>query len=64
MWLYLYKEILQEGVKKVNPLRYGPFHLIEKASENDLKLSIPHVNINSIVNVNYIKLFDPSLMDG
>jgi hypothetical protein len=50
--------------KKLKPLRYGPFDIIEQVNENAFRLRIPpYMKINSVVNVEYLKLFEPSMLD-
>jgi hypothetical protein len=64
VWLYLSKERLQGAMKKLKPLRYGPFEIIEQVNENAFKLKLPpYMQINSVVNMEYLKLFEPSMLD-
>jgi hypothetical protein len=64
VWLYLYKERLQGETKKLKPLRYGPFEIIEQVNENTFKLNItPYMHIILVDNVEYLKLFEPSMPD-
>ena len=61
VWLYLWKEHLQGAAKKLKPLRYGPFHIIEQVNENASWLRLPlYMHINLVVNVEYLRLFKPS----
>jgi hypothetical protein len=51
-------------MKKLNPLKYEPFDIIEKVNKNSFILILPpYMNIISMVNVEYLKLFEPSIMD-
>jgi hypothetical protein len=64
VWLYLYKERLQGATKKLNPLRYGPFEIIEKVNENVFMIKLPpYMQIKLVVNMEYLKLFKPSMLD-
>ena len=64
MWIYLCRERLQGASKKLKHLRYGPFEIIEQVNENAFGLKIPpYMQINSVVNVEYLKLFEPSMLD-
>jgi hypothetical protein len=64
VWLHLYKEQLQGEIKKLKPLRYGPFEIIEQVNENAFRLKLPsYMQINSVVNVENLKLFEPSMLD-
>jgi hypothetical protein len=64
VWLYLCKEQLQGETKKLKPLRYGPFEIIEQVNENAFRLKLPpYMQINSVVNVENLKLFEPSMLD-
>jgi hypothetical protein len=48
----------------VKPLRYGPFDIIEQVNENNFRLRLlPYMHINSVVNVEYLKIFEPSMLD-
>jgi hypothetical protein len=64
LWLYIYKEKLQGEIKKLNPVRYGPFEIIEQVNENAFKKKIPlYMQISSMVNVENLKFFKPSMLD-
>ena len=41
VWLYISKERLQGEGKKLKPIRYGPFKILEKIGNNDFKLDFP-----------------------
>jgi hypothetical protein len=64
IWLQLNKERLQGPIKKIKALQYGPFEVLEKVGDNTYKLSLPpYMRIYSVVNVDNLKLYDPSMMD-
>ena len=62
--LLLNKEMLQGPGKKIKALRYGPFETLEKVGDNAYQLSLPpYMRIYSIVNVDNLKLYEPSMLD-
>jgi hypothetical protein len=62
--LQLNKERLQGPSKNIKALRYGHFEVLEKVGDNTYKLNIPpYMHIYSIVNVENIKLYEPSMLD-
>jgi hypothetical protein len=64
VWLQLKKERLQGPGKKIKALQYGPFKIFEKVGDNAYRLSLhPYMHIFSIVNVENIKLYKPSMLD-
>jgi hypothetical protein len=49
--------------KKLNPIRYGPFTILEKSGTNAFRLNIPpYVQIYLVVNVENLKLFEPLMI--
>ena len=57
-------EILQDPHKKIKALRYGPFDILEKLGDNAYILSLPpYMHIYLVVNVENLKLYDPSILD-
>jgi hypothetical protein len=73
VWLQLDKERLHGPGKKIKAMRYGPFEVFEKVGVNAYKHNLPpymHINylppyihINSIVSVENLKLYEPSVLD-
>jgi len=63
VWLYISKERLQGEGKRLKPMRYGPFKILENIGNNAFKLDLPHMQIYSIVNVENLRLFEPPLID-
>jgi hypothetical protein len=58
VWLYISKERLKGEGKKLNPIHYGPFIILEKSGTNSFCLDLtPYMKIYSIVNVDNLKLF-------
>jgi len=55
---------MQGEGKKLKPIRYGPFQILEKIGENAFHLDLPsYMHISSIVNVDFLRLFEPSLIE-
>ena len=49
----------------MKPIRYGPFVIIEQVGQNAFKLDLPpYMGIHPTFNVNSLKLFEPSMLDG
>ena len=49
--------------KKLKPIHYGPFTILEKRSTNVFRLDLPpYVQIYSVVNVENLKLFEPPMI--
>ena len=54
---------MQGEGKKLKPIRYGPFRILEKIGENYFHLDLPaYVHIYLIVNVDCLRLFEPSMI--
>jgi len=64
VWLYISKYRLQGEGKKLKPIRYGPFKVLEKIGENAFRLDLPaYMHIYSVVNADNLRLFEPSLIE-
>ena len=49
--------------KKLKPIRYGPFEILEKIGTNDFRLNLPpYMQIYSIINVENLKLYEPPMI--
>jgi hypothetical protein len=49
--------------KKLKPIQYGPFTILEKSDTNAFCLDIPpYMNIYSIVNIENLKPFEPLMI--
>ena len=60
---HINKERLKGEGKKLKPIRYGPFTILEKRSTNAFHLDLPpYVQIYSVVNVENLKLFEPPMI--
>ena len=55
---------MQGEGKKLKPIRYGPFKILEKIGENDFHLDLPaYMHIYSVINADNLRLFEPSLIE-
>ena len=55
---------MQGEGKKLKPIRYGPFKILEKIGENYFCLDLPaYMHIYLVVNVDNLRLFEPSLIE-
>ncbi|XP_057869419.2 uncharacterized protein LOC131076310 [Cryptomeria japonica] len=54
---------MQGEGKKLKPIRYGPFEILEKISTNAFRLTLPpSMQIYSVVNVENLKLYEPPMI--
>jgi hypothetical protein len=54
---------LKSEGKKLKPIRYGPFTILDKSGTNSFRLYLPpYMQIYSIVNVENLKLFEPPMI--
>lgn len=64
VWLYISKDRMQGEGKKLKPIRYGPFKILEKIGENAFRLDLSvYMHIYSVVNAGSLRLFEPLLID-
>jgi hypothetical protein len=64
VWLQLNKERLHGIGKKIKVMRYVPFEVLEKVGDNAYRLNLPpYMHIYSVVNVENLKLYEPSKLD-
>ena len=55
---------MQGEGKKLKPIRYRPFKILEKIGENAFCLDLPaYMHIYSVVNAENLRLFEPSLIE-
>jgi hypothetical protein len=55
---------LKEKVKKLKPIRYGPFKIIDKIGNDAFHLDLPpYMKMYAVVNVDNLKLYEPPLID-
>jgi hypothetical protein len=54
---------LKGEAKKLKPIGYGPFTILEKSDTNAFRLDLPpYMQIYSVVNVENLKLFEPPMI--
>jgi hypothetical protein len=64
VWLYISKERLKGEGKKLKPIRYGPFKIVDKVGNNAFRLDLPpYMQMYAVVNVENLKLYEPPLID-
>jgi hypothetical protein len=64
VWIYISKEGLKGEGKKLKPIRYGPFKILEKIGNNVFRLDFPlYMQMYEIVNVDNLRLYGPPLID-
>ena len=64
VWLYISKDRMQGEGKKLKPIRYGPFKILDKIGENAFRLDLPaYMQIYSVVNAENLRLYEPSLIE-
>ena len=55
---------MQGEGKKLKPIRYGPFRVLEKIGENAFHFDLPnYMHIYSVVNADCLRLFEPSMIE-
>ncbi|KAM1724678.1 hypothetical protein ACFX11_023101 [Malus domestica] len=55
VWLKLSKERPHGAGKKLKPIRYGPFKILEKIGDNAFRLELPlYMQMYSVTNVEYL----------
>ena len=58
VWIHISKERLKGEGKKLKPIHYVPFTILEKSGTNAFRLDIPpYMQIYLVVNVENLKLF-------
>ena len=54
---------MQGEGRKLKPIRYGPFQILEKIGTNAFYLNLPpYMQIYSVVNVENLKLYEPPMI--
>ena len=63
VWLTISKDRLKGEGKKLKPIRYGPFTILDKIGTNAFCLDLPlYMQIYSVVNVENLKLYEPPMI--
>jgi len=56
--------MMQGEGKKLKPIMYGPFRILEKIGENSFCLDLlAYMHIYSVVNADCLRLFKPSMIE-
>jgi hypothetical protein len=64
VWLHLDKKHFKGHHHKLLSIRYGPYTILDKIGENAYRLDLPpQLGIHNVINVNHLKLFEPSLLE-
>jgi hypothetical protein len=64
IWIYISKERLKGEGKKLKPIRYGHFKILEKIGNNAFHLDLPpYMQMYVVVNVENLSLYEPPLID-
>jgi hypothetical protein len=64
VWLKISKDRLKGEGRKLKPLRYGPFRIIEQIGDNAFKLDLPpYLGVYSVINAEYLQLYEPPMLD-
>jgi hypothetical protein len=62
VWLQLNKEIIYG--KKIKAIWYGPFEVVKNVGDHSYRLILPpYMHIYLVVNVENLKLYEPSMLD-
>jgi hypothetical protein len=63
VFLYIIKERIKGEGKKMKPIRYGPFKILEKIVNNAFHLDLhPYMQMYAVVNVENLILYEPPLI--
>jgi len=64
VWLYINKDRMQGEDKKLKPIIYGLFRILEKIGENTFPLDLlAYMHIYSVINADCLRLFEPSMIE-
>lgn len=63
VWFHIGKDRMKGEGKKLQPIWYGPFTILEKIGNNTFRLDLPiYMQMYSVVNVENLKLYEPPLI--
>jgi hypothetical protein len=63
VWLHINKDMFKGEGKKLNPIRYGPFTILEKIGTNSFLLNLPpYMCIYSVVNIENLQVYEPPMI--
>ena len=58
VWLHINKYRLQGEGRKLKPIRYGPFKILNKVGTDAFRLELPrYMQMHSVVNMENLKLY-------
>jgi hypothetical protein len=61
--IYISKQRLKGEGKKMKPIRYGPFKILENIGNNSFHLDfLPYMQMYTVVNVENLRLYEPLLI--
>jgi len=64
VWLYISKDRMHGEGKKLKPIMYGPFKILDKIGENVFRLDLPaYMQIYLVVNAENLRFSKPSLIE-
>jgi hypothetical protein len=64
VWIYISKERLKGEGKKLKPIRYVLFKILENIGNNAFCLDLPpYMRMYAVVNVDNLRLYEPPLID-
>jgi hypothetical protein len=62
-WLHISIDKMKGEGKKIRPIRYGPFNILEKIGTNAFFLDLPaYMQMYLVVNVENLKLYEPPMI--
>jgi hypothetical protein len=63
LWLHINNDRMKGEGKKLRPIRYGPFKILENIGTNAFRLDLPsYMQMYSVVNVENLKLYEPPMI--
>ena len=63
VWIHINKDRFQGEGRKLRPIRYGPFTILDQVGNNSFWLYFPpYIPMYSILNVEKLKLYDPPMI--
>lgn len=66
VWLHINKDKVKGEAKNINPIKYGPFNILEKIGNNAFYLGFQsYMQMYLVVNIENLKLYEaPIIMDN
>ena len=63
VWLHISKDQLQGEGRKLKPIRYDPFTVLDQVGNNDFKLDFPpYMQMYYVVNLEKLELYEPPMI--